>query len=142
VLAREGGTPLLLNEDNLVPYLRTGVKFRQVMHERGKEGKNVREHVLGVVDSDTLLVMERGEEGFFIVNKAANAFNTPSVDMTLTHLEGCYRELRNDFKVAIERNLAGKKFVTLWGTRARGGMEVQGRDALYFIREPPSSCTR
>ena len=33
-----------------------------------------------------------------------------------------------------------KKFITRWGTWERGGMEVQGRDALYFIREPWEQC--
>jgi alpha-amylase len=59
--------------------------------------------------------------------------------MTLTNLEGCYRELRNNFNVAIARRDA-KKFVIRWGTWARGGMQVQARDALYFIREPWSQC--
>jgi alpha-amylase len=140
VLARESGTPLVLNEDNLVPYIRAGVKFRQVMQERGRESKNVREHVLAVVDSPTLLVMERGEEGFFVLNKAAEVFDVSGLDMTLTHLEGCYRELRNNFTVAIERNIARRKYVTRWGTRARGGMQVHGRDALYFIRDPIQGC--
>jgi alpha-amylase len=142
VLAHERGTPIILNEDNLVPYIRAGVKFRQIMHQRGRENRNVTEHVLKVVDSPTLLVMERGDEGFFVVNKAAEAFDTPVLDMTLTHLEGCYRELRNHFTVAIQRNGAGKKFVTRWGTSARGGMQVQGRDALYFARDPFASCAR
>jgi alpha-amylase len=138
VLAREGGTPLILNEDNLLPYVRAGVKFRQTMQERGSRNANVRENSLGVVDSPTLLVMERGEEGFFVLNKAAGVFDVSGIDMTLTHLEGCYRELRNNFIVAIERNIAQKKFVTRWGTRQRGGMRVEGRDALFFVREPGS----
>lgn len=140
VLARESGTPLILNEDNLVPYVRAGVKFRQVMAERGRQNKNVRENVLAVVDSPTLLVMERGEEGFFVLNKAAGVFDVSGIDMTLTHLEGCYRELRNDFVVAIERNIPGNKYVTRWGTRQRGGMRVEGRDALFFIRDAAQGC--
>jgi alpha-amylase len=141
VLAKEGGTPLILNEDNLVPYVKAGVKFRQIMKQRGKENLSVRENVLGVVDSPTLLVMERGEEGLFVLNKASSKLDIPTLDMTLTNLEGCYREIRNqNFTIAIQRNNEGKKFVTRWGTSARGGMEVQGRDALYFTREPFSAC--
>lgn len=140
VLARESGTPLILNEDNLVPYIPAGVKFRQIMQQRGRENRKIQEHVLRVIDSPTLLVMERGEEGLFVVNKSTSQFNVPILDMTLTNLEGCYREIRNNFTVAIERNNQGKKFVTRWGNPNRGGMEVQGRDALYFIREPFSAC--
>lgn len=140
VLAHQGGTPLVLNWDNAdVPFIRAGVKFRQIMGQRGAGGGNVKETVLGVVDSPTLLVMERGAEGFFVVNKAAGRFDVATLDLTLTNLEGCYRELRNNFLVAVERR-NDKKFVTRWGTRSRGGMQVEGRDALFFVREPWSEC--
>jgi alpha-amylase len=140
VLAREAGTPLVLNWDNhdFAP-IRAGVKFRQIMRQRGASGGFVKENVLAVVDSPTLLVMERGNEGFYVVNKAAERFDVPALDLTLTDLEGCYRELRNDFDVAIERR-GDKKLVTRWGTWSRGGMAVEARDALYFIREPWSQC--
>ena len=100
------------------------------MTQRGKQGLQVQENNLQVLDSDTVLMMQRGSEGFFVINKALAAFDTPSLDLTLTDLEGCYNELRNNFTVAIQRNGAGKKFVTRWGTNARGGLQVQGRDAL------------
>ncbi|PSB64438.1 alpha-amylase, partial [Chroococcidiopsis cubana CCALA 043] len=141
VLARESGTPLILNWDNAdAPYIKTGVKFRQIMRQRGKAGGNVKENVLAAVNSSTVLLMERGNEGFFVVNKAVGKFDIPMLDLTLTNIEGCYRELRNNFTVAVERRQNGKKFVTRWGTQNRGGMEVQGRDALYFIREPWQQC--
>jgi alpha-amylase len=141
VLAREGGTPLVLNWDNAdVAFIRTGVRFRQIMKQRGAGGGNVKENVLAVVNSDTLLVMERGNEGFFAINKAASVFNVNALDMTLTNLEGCYRELRNNFLVSIQRTSDGKKWVTRWGNRSRGGMQVQARDALYFVRTPWSDC--
>jgi len=142
VLARESGTPLILGKDNLsVPYIKHGVEFRRILYQRGNEGRNVKETILGVIDSSTLLFMERGSEGFFVVNKSATEFDIPVLDLTLTNLEGCYRELRNNFTVAIERRNDDKKYVTRWGTWSRGGIEVQGRDALYFIREPFSQCT-
>ena len=141
VLAHQPGTPLVLNWDNAdAPFIRTGVKFRQILQQRAASGANVKEAVLAVIDSQNLLLMERGAEGFFVVNKAAQKFDVPALDLTLTNLEGCYRELRNNFFVAIERRGADKKFVTRWGTATRGGMEVQARDALYFIREPFSAC--
>jgi alpha-amylase len=47
VLARQDGTPLIFNEDNLKsPYINFGVKFRQIMKQREKEGKSVREYIL------------------------------------------------------------------------------------------------
>lgn len=141
VLAKESGTPLIMNWDNHdVAYIRSGVKFRQIMQQRSNEGKNTKENVLAVVDSPTLLMMERGEEGFFVVNKATDSFDVNTLDLTLTNLEGCYRELRNNFTVAIERRNDGKKYVTRWGSWDRGGMQVQGRDALYFVRDAWNQC--
>jgi len=141
VLARESGTPLIFNQDNLnVPYIKYGVKFRQIMRQRANPDGNTREYVLAAVDSPTLLLMERGSEGFFVVNKAKEKFDIPTLDLTLSNLEGCYRELRNNFTVAIQRRDNGKKYVTRWSTSSRGGMEVQGRDALYFIRVPGEQC--
>ncbi len=58
-------------------------------------------------------------------NLATSDFNTKST---------------TNFTVAVE-NRNGKKYVTRWGTPNRGGMEVQGRDALYFIRVPFNQCT-
>lgn len=140
VLAREVGTPLVFNADNInAPYIPYGVRFRQIMAQRGQEGKNVAETILRIVDSPTIVLMERGAEGFFVENKGLEVFNTPTLDVTLSNLDGCYRELRNSFTVAI-KNRDGKKFVTRWGTWGQGGMTVQGRDALYFVREPFGQC--
>ncbi|MFN4869040.1 MAG: alpha-amylase, partial [Pseudanabaena sp.] len=136
ILARQDGTPLIFNDDNLNSlYINFGVKFRQIMIQRGEEGKNVKENILKVTNSPTVLIMERGAEGLFVENKGMAKFDIPVLDLTLSNLEGCYRELRNNFTVVVE-NRNGKKYITKWGTWDRGGMNVVGRDALYFIREP------
>lgn len=141
VLARESGTPLVLAKDNLnAAYLPSGVQFRRQMLERGKQGLNVRENVLAIADSNTMLVMERGSEGVFIVNKSNSSYDSSVIDLTLTNLEGCYRELRNNFTIAVERRPDGRKYVTRWGSWQRGGMQVASRDALYFVRVPFTEC--
>jgi alpha-amylase len=140
VLARERGTPLILNWDNYdSPYIGYGAKFRQIMIQRGRAGENVKENVLGVLDSPAVMIMERGSQGFFVVNKGSDRFDTPVLDMSLTNLEGCYRELRRNFTVAIEKR-DGKKYVTRWGRWVRGGLEIYGREALYFVRESWNQC--
>lgn len=140
VLARQDGTPLIFNADNVnAPYIKTGVKFRQIMTQREKNGNNIQESILRVINSPTILLMERGAEGFFVENKGTDKLDIPTLDLTLSNLDGCYRELRNNFTVAIE-NRNGKKYVTRWGSPERGGISLEGRDALYFIREPFSQC--
>ena len=143
VLARQQGTPLVLRYENFsASYIPTGVKFRQIMTQREKKGLNVKDNVLKVMDSPTVLMMERGSEGFFVENKGKDKLDMPTLDLTLTNLEGCYKELRNNFTVAIEKSKdePNKKYVTRWGTWDRGGIEVYGRDALYFTREPFDAC--
>ncbi|MEL6780297.1 MAG: alpha-amylase family glycosyl hydrolase [Cyanobacteria bacterium J06597_16] len=140
ILAREGGTPLIFSADhNNAPFLKTGVKFRQIMRSREQSGKDVTENILRVLNTDTVVLMARGAEGLFVANKGMDEFDTAVLDLTLTHLDGCYRELRNNFTVAIEWN-NNKKYVTQWGSWDRGSLEIQGRDALYFIREPFERC--
>lgn len=142
VLARQDGTPLIFNEHNFVAsYLPSGVKFRQIMEQRGQQGSNVQENILKIIDNSTISLMERGGEGFFLENKGANTFDTPVLDLTLSNLEGCYRELRYDFNVRIGRGDDGRKYITAWGTSDRGGVNIGGRDALYFIRESGDSCS-
>jgi len=140
VLARESGTPLVMNWDNYdSPFLRYGAKFRQIMSQRGKSGANVKENVLDVINSRSILIMERGNEEFYVLNKGTDRFDMPVLDMTLTNLEGCYRELRRNFTVAIEKR-DDKKYVTRWGRWERGGLEIFGREALFFTREPWEQC--
>ncbi|MGD1896359.1 MAG: alpha-amylase family glycosyl hydrolase [Phormidesmis sp.] len=140
VLARQAGTPLVFSADHSsAPYLKTGVKFRQIIRQRQQQGLNTAENILRVLDSDVVLLMERGAEGFFVENKGTQPFDTSTLNLTLSNLDGCYRELRNGFTVAIEhRN--GKKYVTRWGTWDRGGIDISGRDALYFVRAPFDQC--
>ena len=46
-------------------------------------------------------------------------------------------------RVAIEkRDGARKKYVTRWGTWSRGGIQVHGREALFFIRDVWKACER
>lgn len=141
VLAHESGTPLILNWDNAdAAYLPAGARFRSIMRSRAATGANVKEVVLGVVDSATVLMLERGGEGWFVVNKAAAAFDVDRLDLTLTDLEGCYRELRNNFTVAVQRQGDGKKWITRWGTTAQGGIHLAARDALFLVRDPWQNC--
>jgi alpha-amylase len=144
VLAREHGTPLILNWDNYdSSFIRYGVMFRKTITQRARSGAFTKENFLAVIEGDkarSVMMMERGGEGFFVVNKDKDVFDVGGLDLTLTNLEGCYRELRGNFSVAIERR-GGKKYLTRWGTWRRGGMQVYGREALFFVRDPWERCT-
>lgn len=140
VLARQDGTPLVLAGDAAAaPYLSAGALFRRILAARGREGRNVRETILRPIDRSTVLLLQRGAEGFAVINKGADRFDQPVLDLTLSDLEGCYRELRSGSTMAVERR-GPKKFVTRWGSWSRGGLALEPRDALFFVREPFAAC--
>ncbi|MFO0039871.1 MAG: alpha-amylase family glycosyl hydrolase [Synechococcaceae cyanobacterium] len=143
VLAREAGTPLILARDNLeVAYLPAGARFRAELRRRALAGRSTGERALEVGNPDTLLLLERGAEGFFLVNKAAERVNLPAVALTNTRLQGCYRELRHGFTARVAAAGDGRRWITRWGSDSRGGLEVHGRDALYFLRVAAGACPR
>jgi hypothetical protein len=49
----------------------------------------VQEVNLRIPDNQTVLLKQRGAEGFFAVNKSSSGFDIPSIHLTLTDLEGC-----------------------------------------------------
>lgn len=135
VLARQGGTPLILNWDNHdSPMIRYGVQFRQIMNQRAHTGKDVTESVLAVIDSPTVLMMERGSQGFLVINKGKHPYQIEGLDLTFTNIEGRYRELLSNCYVAVEHR-DGKKYLTKLEKKTGDRLEVQGRDALFFVRE-------
>jgi alpha-amylase len=135
VLAKSYGTPLIMNwDDHDCSFIRAGVSFRQEITKRMHANKNVKENILDVIDSDNILFMERGNEGFCIINKAAETFDIPVLDLTLTNLEGSFFEVRNNFEVKIQKS-SNKKYITQWGGSSRGGIKIHGREALYFIKK-------
>ena len=141
VLARQGGTPLVYGPDSRSSaQIRTAVRFRRILAERTARGAEAPETVLRVLDDPEVAVMERGGEGMVLLNKGATVVDRPVLDLTLTRLEGCYRELGSDLSVAIERRGA-RKFVTRWGSWRRGGVRLPPRQALLFIRDPFSVCS-
>ena len=62
--------------------------------------------------------MERGSEGLFVVNRAFSQLDTPGLDLTLTNLEGCYQEVRNN--LASPSNSARRKITSPVGVPGNG----------------------
>ena len=55
-----------------------------------------------MIDHPMLAMIERGAEGLVLINKGREASDQPTLDLTLTRLEGCYLTLDQDVSVAIE----------------------------------------
>jgi hypothetical protein len=93
---------LSLGRTILFPASRLALSSDKSCSNKAGQGLNVQEVNLRIPDNQTVLLMQRGAEGFFAVNKTASIFAIPSIDLTLTDLEGFYNELRNNFTVAIQ----------------------------------------
>ena len=124
VLARANGTPLVLAIDHRrSPLVRAGVRFRASLQARSRAGADTREWVPAIGDARHLLLMERGGEGFFVVNKAATPLTLSAAELAGGQLRGHYRNLRDGRLLLI-------------GGRNGQTLTVPARDGLYFLREP------
>lgn len=124
VLARAEGTPLVLAADHRrSPLVRAGVRFRASLQARSRAGADTREWVPAIGDARHLLLMERGGEGFFVVNKAATPLTLSAAELAGGQLRGRYRNLRDGRLLLI-------------GGRDGQTLTVPARDGLYFLRQP------
>ncbi|MFM5946992.1 MAG: hypothetical protein ACKO9G_27120, partial [Dolichospermum sp.] len=47
---------------------------------------------------------------------------------------GCYDELQYNFKMCVAKGDDGQKYITEWGSKNRGGIEIGPRTALFFVK--------
>lgn len=84
ILARHGGVPLLLESDTWKPSVQAGVKFRREMWNRqaAVEGFNDEVEIFQGCNLDTFMVMQRGSEGIFILNKDGEDVKVEEADVS------------------------------------------------------------
>jgi len=124
VLARTDGTPLVLAADHRrSALLQAGARFRASLRARARAGADTREWVPAIGDPRNLLLMERGREGFFVVNKAATPLRITAAELAGGQLRGRYRNLR------------GGETLVIGGRNSRD-LTVPARDGIYFLRDP------
>jgi len=138
VLARKDGIPLIYPQDTQFSIVKAGLKFRKHMEE-----KKAPEYILGKVcqncNNPNTLIMERGEEGFMVINKSGSPFFSGETNFTLTHLEGCYKELQYGFYTSIEW-VGNVKKVTRWGSKTKDQIQIGPQTALLFIKDSWEQC--
>jgi alpha-amylase len=138
ILASEAGVPVVFGLDSKDSALvREGVMFRKWLRRKSSGRDSAAERILPI-DTPSLLIMERGALGFFVLNKAEAPFDADDVDVTHTNLEGCYTQIGRRQTVLVERRGAGKR-VTRWGTTGTG-IHVAPRDAMYFVSATTGEC--
>ena len=142
VLGRGVGHVLIYRDDIQDAEVRAGMRFNRAM-----EGTttNVR-HTEEVCDpsftgcnSGDFLVMDRGDRGLVLVNKSAEWLDVPSARMPGLS-EGCFQEMRLGFTMEVRRGGDNQKWISMWGSRDRGGFQVGPRTSLFFQRIDHAGC--
>lgn len=132
VLAREEGFPLIYSEDASYPIVQAGISFHEQMLGQSQYFRNGNEIAPGA-DSPNLLFIERGDRGLAIINKAGESFEQPSARMPGLEV-GCYQELQSNLTMCVSQENDGQKYITQWGSSEQGGLQIDGRTALFFVK--------
>ena len=138
VLARQEGFPIVYKDDAKDSITKAGVYFHQKMMGEPQYFRNGTEIAQGADNPNTLFI-ERGNKGLAIINKAGASFDVKAAKMPGLSI-GCYKELNYNFTMAVGKGGDGQKYVTKWGTKQRGGIQIGPRDALLFVQTSPSEC--
>ena len=141
VIGRGVGSPLVYLDDARDPLVVEAVQFHKKMSGKGTFVRDVAEvcNAADGCDPKTTLFLERDGVGLMILN-TANAW-LDVVAARMPGLEtGCYRELRHNFAVSIERGQDGQKWISGWGSTTRGGLRVGPRSALFFAKSQQELC--
>ncbi len=132
LLARQDGLPLIFRDDASDPIVQGGANFHEQILGQPQYFRNGNEIAPGA-DSPNLLFIERGNQGLAIINKAGESFASSSARMPGLD-EGCYQELKSDLTMCVGQGNDGQKYVTQWGSSGQGGLEIDGRTALFFVK--------
>lgn len=138
VLARQEGLPIVYRDDAKDAITKAGVYFRKQMMGEPQYFRDGDEIAQGA-DNSNMLFIERGDKGLAVINKAGQAFDVKVAKMPSLKV-GCYKELRYNFTMAVDEGNDGEKYITQWGTKHRGGIQIGPRDALFFAQTSANKC--
>ena len=138
ILARQEGFPIVYTDDNRDAITKAGVFFHQKMMGESQYFRNGNQIAPGA-DNPNLLFIERGNKAIAIINKAGEYFDVKVAKMPGLHV-GCYQELRYNFNMAVGKGGDGQNYITQWGTKQRGGLQIGSRDVLFFIQTSTTEC--
>jgi alpha-amylase len=138
ILARQEGFPSVYKDDAKDAITKAGVFFHQKMMGEPQYFRNGNEIFPGADNPNTLFI-ERGSKGLAIINKAGESLDFPAAKMPGLQT-GCYQELRYNFTMAVGKGRDGQKYITKWGTKQRGGIQMGSRDVLFFVLTSAMEC--
>ena len=126
---------MVYRDDAYDPTTRAALKFRRALRGEPTFVRNASEICAAQASCSPrdLLVMERGTRGVMLINKADSWLDIPWAQMPGL-AEGCYFDLRHGARMMVARGGDGKKWVSAWGSRARGGLAIGPRSTLMFVQ--------
>lgn len=141
ILARGRGTPFIYRDDWEQRTVKAGVQFHNAM--KGKPDRIRRTSEICESESTcsprTTLFIERGSEGFAIINTANAPLHTASAKMPGL-APGCYQELVYNFSMFVDVRSDGQKWVSRWSSNDRQGIHIGPRTALMFVKKDNKDC--
>ena len=138
ILARQEGFPIVYTDDAKDAITKAGVFFHQKLMGEAQYFRNGNEIAQGA-DNPNILFIERGNQGLAIINKAGESFDVKAAKMPGLQV-GCYQEVRYKFTMAIGKGDDQQKYITSWGSKQRGGIQIGPRDALFFVPTSANEC--
>jgi len=132
ILARHGGVPLILKLDTEKARIQAAVKFRREMWNRNApvEGFNDEVELFEGCNLDTFMIMQRGSEGIFILNKGGEDVKVGKANISgYWCIPGYYVDAESG-KLWKCFESEGRKYLV----NDKGVFWVQKRSGLFLIR--------
>lgn len=139
VLARGIGDVLIYREDGWKPLTRAALVFDRALRNDSPYVRNTADVCGDGCNPRTTLVLERSGHGVMIMNTKDTWLDVAAARMPGLD-EGCFREAQYGFLVTVSKGGDGQKWISAWGSKARGGMNVGPRSALFLLKVGDSSC--
>jgi alpha-amylase len=140
VLARHDGAPLILAQDIEKPSIRAGLLFRSEMMKVNAKMEFIIDanELHPDLNTQTLMIMERGNSGLVVLNKAAESLSLSDLDLTAyPEILGCYKQINSDNRIWIAMENDKKVLKAL-----QGELKIEKRDGSFFVKVPNDECNK
>ena len=91
------------------------------------------EEILPTTSPEELVFIVRGHRGLAIANQKNQSIDYAVAQMPALNV-GSYRELQSGLVMDVGYGDDGKKYITQWGNENRGGIQIEAKTILLFVR--------
>lgn len=141
LLARGRGIISVYRDDWESPFVRGGVQFHKAMKNAPVKIRHPHEICQNeyACNPRTTLFIERGSEGFAIIN-TANSWLDSSIAKVSDLSPGCYKDLVYGVRMQVRQKGDGQKWIGDWAEQRRQGIHLGPRSALMFVKTSEKDC--